>query len=72
MKVFRSSKDKKAILKALSGLTINLSAGWFGAFVISPNFSPIVGIKEILLLTYDVMFGILFLYLGIKLERKLL
>jgi hypothetical protein len=43
-------------LKALSGLFINLSAGWFAAVVIVPNFSPLNILTTLvlifLLLTY--------------------
>ncbi len=43
-------KNKIAFLKSLSGLTINLSTGWFGVAVITPNFSRIIGAKELFLL----------------------
>jgi len=64
-------KDKIALLKSLSGLTINLSAGWFGLALITPNFSVVAGIKELSLLLYDVTFGILFLWFSYKLEKML-
>lgn len=72
MKKASRKKDKKAVLKALAGLSINLSAGWLGAFIITPNFSPVTNTEQILILTYDIVFGILFLWIAIKLERMLL
>jgi len=65
-------KEKMAIMKTLSNLSVNLSAGWFGAAFITPNFSQIIGIKEFFLLLLDIAFGILFLWFCYKLERSLL
>lgn len=67
-----SSKDKKALIKTIAGLTVNLSAVWFGAVFITPNFSPEITAKAIVALTYDIVFGILFLWLCFKSERSLL
>lgn len=65
-------KDKIAFLKSVSGLTVNLSAGWFGVALITPNFSVIAGTKELFLLLFDITFGILFLWFSYKLEKMLL
>ena len=40
-----------------SDLLINLSAGWFGAVLIVPNFSQKRGIKKVMVLTTDVLFA---------------
>lgn len=65
-------KDKIAVIRSLSGLAINLSAGWFGVAVITPNFSRIIGTKELFLLLFDIIFGILFLWFSYQLEKMLL
>ena len=61
----------KPWFKALSGLAINLSAGWFTAIVIMPNFSPLITLGDFAVLTYDILFGILFLLFTVKLEEVL-
>lgn len=58
-------------LKALSSLSINISAAWFGVVIIAPNFLPLEGLKSLLLLTADVSAGILFLIVTVRLERRL-
>jgi len=57
-------------LKALSGLSINLSAAWYGAVLIAPNFAPINSLFRASVLFYDIVFGTIFLYLAVMLERK--
>lgn len=47
MKLFSDKKDRQAVIKSLSALSINLSAGWFGVVVIAPNFWPIEGVREV-------------------------
>lgn len=56
--------------KALSGLTINLSAGWFGAVLILPNFSPVQSLADFGVLTYNLVFGSIFLVLTVLLEKN--
>lgn len=65
------TKTKKAFLKALSSVTGNLSAAWFALVFITPNLSYIFTIKTIVVLTYDVVFGIVFLVLTTIIERYL-
>lgn len=65
-------KDKRAAIKSISALAVNLSAGWFGVAFISPNFWPIVGWREMGLLTTDLGLGIFCWWLSFKLERRLL
>lgn len=70
--IFSSRKDKVAAIKSLSALAINLSAGWLGVAIISPNFWPIAGPREILLLTADLILGTLCWWLSFRLEKKLI
>lgn len=58
-------------LKALSALSINISAAWFGVVIIAPNFWPLVGFKPLLLLTADIFAGTVFLIVTVRLERRL-
>lgn len=58
-----------AWLKALADLFINLSAGWFGAVIIVPNFWPPTKFANFLFLTYDLIAGILFLVVAIRLRK---
>lgn len=64
------SRWKIAWLKTLSALTVNLSAGWFAAVIIVPNLSIINGLGNIAVLIYDLVFGSMFLLLGVWLEKK--
>jgi hypothetical protein len=47
----------KAWFSIVSDLLINLSAGWFGAVLIVPNFSEKKGIKRVMVLTTDILFA---------------
>lgn len=47
----------KAWFSIASDLLINLSAGWFGAVLIVPNFSEKKGIKRVMVLTTDILFA---------------
>lgn len=62
---------KNSIYKALAGLCINLSAGWFGAVIIIPNFKPLTTLFSYLVLISDLLYGILFLVLTVIFERKI-
>lgn len=72
MRLPPGAKDRKAAIKSLSGLAVNLSAAWFVLIIIAPNFWPIRGSKEVLLLTEDAFLGMLFLWFSFKMERMLL
>lgn len=61
----------KPWIKALSGLFINLSAGWFGAALISFNFLEFSKEGSFWVLMYDVVLGMLFLLLTVRLEKYL-
>lgn len=70
--VLSKKKDKIALTKVLSGISGNLSAGFFGLILIAPNFLPIKEFHDVFLLTTDVIFGIVFLLIAYRLERILL
>lgn len=57
--------------KALAALSINLSAGWFAAVLIVPNFSSLQNLADFGILTYDLFLGILFLRFTVKIEEVL-
>ncbi|MBM4401799.1 MAG: hypothetical protein FJ044_00970 [Candidatus Cloacimonetes bacterium] len=61
----------KPWLKALSGLCVNLSAGWFGAALITFNFLDPSKKGGFWVLTYDIVFGTLFLLLTVRVEKYL-
>ncbi len=52
-------------ITAISDLLINLSAGWFGAVIIVPNFSRQKGTKRWLILTGDLLAGIVCLAMAV-------
>lgn len=57
-------------LGALSELFINLSAGWFLAATLVPfSQDKISVVAKIVLLTIDIVLGIVFLVFGIKIRR---
>lgn len=59
-------------IKALSAISSNIAAGWFGVTFITPNFTDIFRIEGIVTLTQDILLGILFLIATVLLERLLL
>ncbi|MEK7141468.1 MAG: hypothetical protein AAB800_02890 [Patescibacteria group bacterium] len=61
---------KSAWLGALSGLSINLASGWFGAIVILPNFSPVKTLEDFWVLLYDAVFGSIFLVITVLIARN--
>lgn len=58
-----------AWLKALSSLSINLSAAWFATLLVLPQFSP--SSASILQLTINFLYGMVFLTLSVNLEKQL-
>lgn len=58
-------------LKSLSGVFQGLSAGWFGLAFVTPNSTKIDTLENILALTLDILFGMLFLVLSVKAEHIL-
>ena len=60
----------KSWFRVLSGLFTNLSAGWLGLIVITPNFIPlsIPGNKDVLI--YEGVFGILSLVTAIMFDER--
>lgn len=65
------SKKYRPWLRALSGLSINISAAWFALAFIGPNVSFPDSPEDFLKLTLNIVFGIVFLLLTVYLERRL-
>lgn len=63
---------EKASIRAFSGLSINLSAGWFGATLIIPAIQTPGQQQDVLALFFNIVLGILALLITIYLERKYL
>lgn len=72
MWLFSDLRNRKAIIKSLAGLSINLSAAWFGLVLVIPNFWPIKRWEEVWRLIIDSFCGILFLIISFRLEKELL
>lgn len=72
MRFLSMEKDRKAAIKTLAGLSVNMAAAWYGLVFVSPNFWPVEGGKEIGILMFDLIFGTLCLCWSFSLERKLL
>ncbi len=53
--------------RILSGLCVNLSAGWFAAILIIPSFSNRPDWLRIL--TGNLVFAIVYLYIAVKLDE---
>ena len=64
-------KEYRPWLRTISGIFQNFSAGWFGVAIITPNFTGITSLEDVLTLTLDILFGILFLLLSARLEKLL-
>lgn len=58
-------------LKAFSGLFINFSAGFFGLTLLVPNLANSRDINMFVILTWNLFFGIVFLFASIKAEEIL-
>lgn len=58
-------------LHSLSGICQNLSVALFGLAFITPNFSTLKDLEDILVLTLDILFGMLFLVLSVEMEQIL-
>lgn len=57
--------------RSLSGLYQNISASWLGLAFITPNFASLNSQQAAFVLTLDILFGILFLLLSVKIEQML-
>lgn len=65
--------NQSALISLLSDLLVNISAGWFGIVLITPVLSsPFISFENVLILTKNFLFGIVFFagayWLKIKLE----
>ena len=58
-------------LKAFSAISGNISAAWFAVPFIAPSISFPKDKSDFLVLTYDIGFGIVFLFLTVWCEGKL-
>lgn len=67
----RRFKFTKAQLKFFSGFLTNLSAAFFGAMVISPNFIETTNLVSMLTLFLDLILTIVCAITAIKIEEKL-
>lgn len=72
MRFLSMEKDRRAASKTLAGLFVNMAAAWYGVIVVSPNFLPVKGFKEVLFLISDFVLGTICLWLSFRFERKLL
>ncbi|MEK7090937.1 MAG: hypothetical protein AAB887_00335 [Patescibacteria group bacterium] len=61
---------QKDLYGVLSDLFVNLAAGWFGAVFIVPNFSQLGLPANWLVLTIDIVLGILSLVLALRLKKN--
>ncbi|MBI5356603.1 hypothetical protein HZB78_03245 [Candidatus Collierbacteria bacterium] len=66
---FRKKLPDADWLEGIADLLINLTAGWFGAIFIVPNFSGLPYPLNILVLTQDLIVGIVTLIAAVKLKR---
>lgn len=62
----------RPLLKALAAVTGNFSAAWFALAFVTPNFTSIFRLEGVLVLTKNVVLGILFLVATAILEKTLL
>jgi len=62
----------KPWLKAYSGLSINISAAWFGTVFVGPFISLPRTKNEFTLLIWATALGIIFLLLSVWCERRLI
>lgn len=62
----------KPWLKALSGLSINISAAWFVVPFIGPSVSFPNSIWDFLVLIGNISLGIIFLLISVKLEEEII
>ncbi len=69
--MFVTKANRRALLKATSSVTGNLSAAWFALVLITPNITKIFTFDTLILLTKNIILGIVFLVLTAFIERKL-
>lgn len=58
-------------LRSLSGICQNMSVALFGLAFITPNFTTLNNPENILVLTLDILFGMLFLVISVQMEQIL-
>lgn len=70
MNTYFRTKDKKILLRVISGICGNIAAGWFGVILIVPGFSWPESFADWVILTRVIAFGIVFVLLAYFFERK--
>ncbi len=63
-------KYRIAWFRSLSGLAINISAAWFAAAFIGSTIALPKNPEELIFLTVNIIFGIVFLLLSVWFEKK--
>lgn len=66
---FRRKLPDANWLETGADLLINLSAGWFGAILIAPNFTSLEYPFDLIILTQDLAIGIVSLVIAVRLKR---
>lgn len=64
-------KLTRAEIRFLANLFTNISAGWIGVTIITPNFINLYELKNITVLIFDVISVIFYSVFAIRLEEKL-
>jgi len=67
----KTRKKYRPWIKALSGLSINVSAAWFAVPFIGTTIKFPQTFFDVVILTLDIILGILFLLITVLFERKL-
>ena len=64
-------RNSRAFLKALSAVLANLSGAWFTIAFVTPNFSNLPLAETMIVLTKDILLGIVFLLSSALIEKYL-
>lgn len=67
--VFRRKLPDPDWLEAIAEVLINLSAGWFGAILIVPNFTGSEFPASLIILTGDFVGGIFSLLIAVRIKK---
>lgn len=64
-------KLTRAETRFLANLFTNISAGWIGVIIITPNFADLTRVKDITILIFNLVSVILFSGFAIRMEERL-
>jgi hypothetical protein len=64
-------KLTQAETRFLANLFTNISAGWFGVIIITPNFADLTRFEDVAVLIFNIISAILFSGFAIRMEEKL-